>query len=588
MRDADPETKNRHVVFLLKIISQISADITRDGYLAELHQCTGISKNVLAEQLKKVIAVNTKTENPKPKAALNGHENSKFKTQNPELEENPATGPFWFTGTDRKTKEAKVIVMDDQLLSWLETGQGFYQMPVHEESKMEYQFVQIQERIIEPVSDKYIKGHTYNWLREQKATDVFNIIRRSASAFMGPEKLYSLPIRSALPIRRDTPDSCFLNFKNCVLEITRDKIIQRQYSEFDNYIYRKTTIPHSFEPDGDYAGLDFNIFMQRAITGKENMETDADATKYGSYMSAYGYMIHRYKRIDKAKAIVSVDKESRQDTTEKKGRTGKNLTLQAIEQMVPVFAIDGKNFRWDNQFNFDGVDKETALIAFNDVRDDFKFENLFNLITEGIRINPKGMKPYMLRFNDSPKFYINTNGIIKEDSDSALDRMHIMEFSNYYNLNRKPYDEFKRLFFADYEEKDYIQFYNLMAACVQLYLNEGLIPFPLENYYTRTVLEKVPSAARDFFEDQDFQLGITYIKKGEPENNDIFDSDKKPLYETYLATYEKNNKRPPGTEMFSRWLKIYIEKEKGWVINKGHAGGRHRKKNIEFVTFSER
>ena len=81
-----------------------------------------------------------------------------------------------------------------------------------------------------------------------------------------------------------------------------------------------------------------------------------------------------------------------------------------------------------------------------------------------------------MEFEQAPKFFITSNYAPKGYSDSFMRRTQLIEFSNHYNLNNSPSDEFgdKDFFSDDWNQNDWNCFYSNMFMCIKLYLSKGM------------------------------------------------------------------------------------------------------------------
>ncbi len=74
-----------------------------------------------------------------------------------------------------------------------------------------------------------------------------------------------------------------------------------------------------------------------------------------------------------------------------------------------VADINGKSFSFDKSFAYQTVSADTQILVFDDVQKNFKFENLFSIITEGITLEKKNKDAFKIPVSKSPKILITTN-----------------------------------------------------------------------------------------------------------------------------------------------------------------------------------
>ena len=126
--------------------------------------------------------------------------------------------------------------------------------------------------------------------------------------------------------------------------------------------------------------------------------------------STLGYLIHTFKDKTDQKAIIFNDQEIDDNPN---GGSGKSLMLTAIGNIRKIIKIDGKAYNPSkNDFVYQRVNLDTQVLAFDDVRKHFDFEQLFSLITEGIPVNRKNKDEIYIPFERSPKIVITTNYVI--------------------------------------------------------------------------------------------------------------------------------------------------------------------------------
>lgn len=197
-----------------------------------------------------------------------------------------------------------------------------------------------------------------------------------------------------------------------------------------------------------------------------------------SKLTALGYMVHSYRDPAVAKAIIAMDGQLA-EVGDSNGRSGKSLLGSAMEWIIPTVYIGAKAKKLtDDQFLFEEVTEKTECVFLDDVRANLDFEFFFPAITGKMKVNAKGVGRWTIPREKTPKFFISTNHAINGDSSSFRDRQFCIAFSDYYNDNHKPVDDFGVLFFEEWDEKQWNLFYNLVATSLQLYFKYGLVEAP--------------------------------------------------------------------------------------------------------------
>lgn len=204
--------------------------------------------------------------------------------------------------------------------------------------------------------------------------------------------------------------------------------------------------------------------------------------------------MHGYKNLSYCPAVILND-EVISDNPE--GGTGKGLFMNAINQMKKLVVIDGKQFAFEKSFPYQLVSADTQVLCFDDVKKHFDFERLFSVVTEGLTLEKKNKDAIKIPFSRSPKIAITTNYAIKGSGNSFARRKWELELHQHYNKNFTPIDEFKKHFFADWDDNEWCQFDNYMTYCLQLFLNDGLVKSKFVNLKTRQLSS---DTSHDFIE----------------------------------------------------------------------------------------
>jgi hypothetical protein len=97
----------------------------------------------------------------------------------------------------------------------------------------------------------------------------------------------------------------------------------------------------------------------------------------------------------------------------------------------------------------------------------------------------------MLPDDNKPKMYVATNHALMGEGPSFFDRLALLAFSDYYNDNHKPIDEFGKNFFSEWVSTQWNLFYNLMGTCLQLFLKYRFIVGPHEELEMRRLRQMI-------------------------------------------------------------------------------------------------
>ncbi|MFA5298965.1 MAG: BT4734/BF3469 family protein, partial [Lutibacter sp.] len=287
-------------------------------------------------------------------------------------------------------------------------------------------FTQVLEKLPSKISPNYNKQA----LKEKFASGI--------NTYTELGKLELLPIEK-IPFLQDTQDSGYFFFKNGFIEVTKDNIKLKPYTELKGYIWKTQIIEHDIQiinesEETKLKPFDFEQFTMNICSIKEP-EKKLDKERWKALVCTIGYLLHNFKTSANKYAVIfteaSVDDEPQ-------GRTGKGLLMRSIGKIRKVTTIDGKNFSFDSQFAFQNVDLDTQILFFDDVKRYFDFQRLFSAITEGLSFERKHKDRINLNAEESPKIVIATNYAIQGNSESDRGRKYEMELLCYYNANFRP------------------------------------------------------------------------------------------------------------------------------------------------------
>lgn len=474
-----------------------------------------------------------------------------------------------------------------------------------------YKFVRIRENIVEEVTGRIMKEFMLGYINRdlQKNTEgkyeerwdelylVREMFLKGSKTYCSDEKMEALDYFDNLQFKTDTATTIFFYFKNCFVEITKDGFTEKTYSELGGLIWQRQIVDKNFSrlETKEISDGEFNHFLQLSVCGAEVTETNTEKIiaihrdekalkKYDSAKSAIGYGISRHKNRAIAKAIVFVDKKLRHGGNESNGGSGKGICVTAVSKVRHAANIDGKTFRFDANFPYTMISEDHELVHFEDVKKGFDIEMLFNPITGGWEIRKLHENSYQIPFEKSPKIFISTNFSLKGTGSSFLRRQHIIELSNFFNEKYTPLDHFEHLLFDDWNETEWHRFHNFMIVCCQLYLSQGLIEFPLENYHTNKLVD---AAGEEFVDWMDEKFGAVMATSGkysfestgifalgaEYERNEMFEAFKKDFPNT------KQYQAMTRTNTFTGWVKEWCN-QRGLELLDSKSGSKYKWKFV--------
>jgi DNA primase catalytic core len=422
----------------------------------------------------------------------------------------------------------------------------------------DYTFIQMKQNIVKECSLPQIKDHILSYIdcmeEDESGTkqQLYETLYNSVSHYFSEGLVECIPPQK-ITFKRDTSECAYVYYENGYVCVAGG-------SEYQLYSYENLESP-IWEHIINQRPIDL-ILIKRGRAEYEQFlwnVSGGNEDRFLSICSAIGYMLHDYKQESNAKAIVLCDQMISDNPN---GRTGKSLIGKALEKIKNVERVDGKNFDFKPTFTFQMVKLGTQIIDFNDVKANFDFERLFSVITDGMSIEYKNKSPFVIPFSESPKIMISTNYTIKGIGSSFKDRMFEIEFSDYYNPNHKPKDDFGHDFFTGWDSEEWNRFDNFMLECLQLYLDEGLIGCAVVNLTQRKLIDQTSAQFVEFAEEyidlnEEYNLALlfTEFKNNIGFENDMFD------------------KCPVKQNTFTSWLPVYAH-YKGAVFQKRQSNSR--------------
>jgi len=294
-------------------------------------------------------------------------------------------------------------------------------------------------------------------------------------------------------------------------------------------------------------------------------------------LTAFGFMCHRFHNASAAKAVICMDGKL-SEVGASNGRSGKSIFGIAVSKVVPQVYIGGKRRNLtEDQFLFEEVNEKSENVFFDDIRANMDFEFFFPNITGRWMLNRKGVGRVTLPAETSPKLLFSTNHALNGDGASFRDRQHFIVFSDYYNDNHKPTDDFGVLFFDEWDQKQWNLFYNLTALSLQLYFQHGLVKAPSSDIELRRLRQQM---GEDF---------ITWAEEyyAAEVDNDIIDNinlgqrrARNILFQDFISKHTRAARHMTPTR-FGKCIKWYC-KYKGYHFN---TSKMHKDLGIPFEDF---
>lgn len=440
------------------------------------------------------------------------------------LKESLDIDEFWYY-----TDKGQIKLSTHKFKFWLEQNNFFKFYPSDKSNT--FTFIKKEQNLLEETSDKRIKDYVLN-----------NILSRpnigyAPYDFMASNTAYfktdflSMLDTTDVKIKEDTIEKCFLYFRNCVVEITKNDVTKYDYLDIDGYVWKRQIIDRDYIQQ-DHHSAEFRKFLW-LISGK-------DVSKYNSFKSVIGYLLHSFKTSANNKAIIFNDETISENPN---GGSGKGLFWNALKNMKKIARIDGKTFEFTKSFPYQTVSTDTQILVFDDVKKNFSFESLFSLITEGITLEYKGQDAITIPVEQSPKILITTNYTIGGIGGSFERRKFEVEMSSYFSYKHTPLDEFGHMLFSDWNNEEWFRFDNFMINCVQYYLQNGLVKHEFNNLEVRKFIKETSFEFYEWSQDRD----------NLPYNERI---DKSEYFYKFINDYQ-DFKKWLTQKRFSQWLEQY-------------------------------
>lgn len=441
-------------------------------------------------------------------------------------------------------KKGNVIINSYNFKIWLESY-GFYKY--YPDGSDGFIFVRIVNNLIENTSEEKIKDFILNRLLDLQEFKVYEHMASATRYFK--EDFLNILDSKEIVFKDDTQDDAYIYFRNAAVRVTKSNIEVIDYLNLDGFVWRKHIIDDDFEIS-PFKGCDYEKFI--------HLVSASDHQRKLSLETTIGYLMHSYKISANNKAIILND-ETISDNPN--GGSGKGIFWNALSKVKRVSDINGKGFSFDKTFPYQTVSADTQILVFDDVQKNFKFENLFSVITEGITLEKKNKDAIKIPVSKSPKIIITTNYTIGGVGGSFERRKWELEFSSYFSAKHTPLNEFGKMLFDEWDRGEWLMFYNYMINCLQLYLKKGLVKHDFQNLEVRKFIKET---SFEFYEWVNEEDNIQF-------NSRIY---KSALFETFLQEYP-DYKKWLSQKKFWQWMDVFAEYNK-YAIDKGRdVGGRY-------------
>ena len=444
-----------------------------------------------------------------------------------------------------------------------------------------FQFVHLEPPVVRSIEASDARDYLFQFAKHNCCVGVNEMLIKGVSQYVGPDKLSLLDFVHPNFIHPTRDQQYFYFDKTCWL-VTKDEVSEMGYEKITHHIWeeqrRNYPAQHLGQPLIKFSRTDEDVYSYEVSENGEKchylqflintsnftwrkpenevteMERNENRIHLLSKLCAIGYMLMEAKDNNVARAVIGMDgKQS--EVGDSNGRSGKSLIGELMRNVMPIAYIPGKNSDiFKDQFVWNDVQENTKLVFIDDVLQNFNFEFLFPNITGDWSVNYKGGRRMTLPFTQSPKIYIATNHAIRGEGSSFTDRQWLLAFSDFYNDQHKPVDDFGSLFFSEWDFDQWNLCWNLLANCIQLYLTFGVIQAPGERLEQRKRRQEMGEAliswADEYFSDA-AKIGTAIPRKE--------------LYDAF-CNYDPQQRKYISSTAFKKKFKMYCT-WKGYVLN---------------------
>lgn len=498
-------------------------------------------------------------------------------------------GDFWKVTIDDEKGKKNISVDYIELFKFLQ-GNGYYRIKTDDCDVDNYKFVKIDDGVVRLCGQSDIRDFVYEFARQScKDKDVIQWLSARLGSQLGPDKLERLEMiydnfdnfqpsvqrlyfaNGALTIDGEKAD-----FSTIHDSVWVDKVIGRKFKRVPivKDIVKDDQGQFSVIPSAEGQNCEFFQFIQHvsnfwgesaSLDGADAKEIENEFNQHVvNKMTSIGYLLVDYKYQSELKAVIAMDGQMG-EVSQSNGRTGKSLVGAAISKMIDQCFVDGKGTKNDDDYIYSNVTPRTRNLFIDDVRVNFDFERFFAAITGDLAVNPKGKSRFIVKKDKSPKLLITTNHAINANNRSAQERIIYMAFSDHYNDNYRPIDDFGHSFFSDWDTEQWNLFDNFMAECVMYYFRsmdqgwyrtgQGAVPPPMHDIIQRMLRQQMGEGflqwAETYYEPSSDHLGARLVRKD--------------LYDAYHESFP--DRRLTLTPVQFRQRLTYFCQFKGYHLN---------------------
>jgi hypothetical protein len=313
-------------------------------------------------------------------------------------------------------------------------------------------------------------GSSYEAVREVIAKECNSIIQQSFTLVPASELIYYSDNKTSFGLPFKNGFFCFDSL------VDGGEIKRKEYSDFSGFFSPHDIHSRDFKYT-DEVGM-FEKFFTRAAIGRDVTDSPDTINIIREFHAMFGYLSHSYKSQTKSPCIIFTDDGANDEN--RNGGRGKSLVTTAISEIQTQLFKGGKEFDPNYYFVFDDLEKKHKSYVIDDVPAGFKYDDLYTNILGPINCARKGKTAEKIPFQESPKFIITTNWVLRYDEKNASTNRRFLEFkfSNYYKMNFSPKDDFGCTFFEDWDKDEWHRFYSFVYRCMRIFFENGVNQIP--------------------------------------------------------------------------------------------------------------
>ncbi|MCF8349285.1 MAG: DNA primase [Bacteroidales bacterium] len=410
-----------------------------------------------------------------------------------------------------------------------------------------YHFIHAHSKIVRNVEAAEIKDYVVEFTEEVASKDVQNMILRGGKMYLGPDSLgnmykiyptFEAPRKESQNLyfqgkywsvnSESIEEKSIINLENSVwadkiidfdaslskpllkIDQVTEEVIKESPDQFKHFLgqfeveFTETGKQSHFlqfiHNTSEFAWRKmYDMKTRQALPDTRTIDEKFETNMHlMSKLTAIGYLLHDYHNKSIAKMIIAMDGKM-SEVGQSNGRSGKSIIGMYIGKLIPQVYIAGKQKNLtEDPFLMEGVTEKTKSVFIDDTRTNIDIEFFYPHLTGQFTVRGLGQAKFNLPEDQKPKFYVSTNHGINDAGGSLRDRVFMLAFSDFYNENHKPIDDFGINFFDDWDQDQWSLSYNLAATCLQLYFRYGLVKAPLRRLELRNLRQEMGEAFLDW------------------------------------------------------------------------------------------